>query len=116
MKGYLYILKCSDGSYYTGNTKDLGKRMAQHESGAGSKYTSTRLPVELVYVCEFPRIDEAYEREKQIHGWSRIKKEALIEERFKDLPHSAECRNQSHCKNFNPSSDPFDTAQGAEEG
>lgn len=71
MKSYMYILKCNDGSYYTGSTRDLDLRMEQHTKGQGANYTEERLPVELVYFEEFDRIDEAYYREKQIQGWSR---------------------------------------------
>ena len=85
MKGYVYVLKCSDGSYYTGSTKDLERRLWQHKNGNGAKYTKTRLPVKLVYSEEYERIDEAFYREKQIKGWSRKKKEALIAGRFDRL-------------------------------
>ena len=77
-KGFTYILECSDGSYYTGSTIDLGIRLQQHNDGIGSKYTSRRLPVKLLYYEEFVRVDFAFYREKQIQGWSRKKKEALI--------------------------------------
>ena len=78
MKGYLYILICADGSYYTGSTTDLGRRLAEHQSGRGSNHTRKRLPVQLMYFEEYNRIDLAFCREKQIQGWSRKKKEALI--------------------------------------
>lgn len=78
MKGYMYILKCSDGSYYTGSTINLDKRLEEHSAGLGSNHTKNRLPVKLVYFEEFQRIDSAFQREKQIQGWSRVKKEALI--------------------------------------
>ena len=78
MKGYMYILKCSNGTYYTGSTNNLVRRLRQHENGEGANYTKKYLPVELVYVEEFKRIDEAFYREKQVQGWSRKKKEALI--------------------------------------
>jgi putative endonuclease len=86
MKGYMYILKCSDGSYYTGSTKDLHYRLIQHESGLGSKYTSKRLPVELVYFEEYDRIDLAFSREQQVKKWSKRKKEALINGQAEELP------------------------------
>ena len=85
IKGYMYILKCSDGSYYTGSTKDLDKRILQHQSGEGANHTSKRLPVKLVYYEEFMRIDEAFFREKQVQKWSKKKKEALINGEFEDL-------------------------------
>jgi putative endonuclease len=78
MKGYMYILKCSDGSYYTGSTIDLDVRIEEHNSGLGANYTSVRLPVELIYLEVFDRIDEAFYREKQVQGWSKRKKYALI--------------------------------------
>lgn len=84
--GYLYILECSDGSYYTGSTKDIELRLQHHLAGEGSGYTKCRLPVILIYLEEFPRIDEAFYREKQVQGWSRKKKEALIQGRLLDLP------------------------------
>ena len=86
MKGYLYILLCADGSFYTGSTNNLEKRMIEHQNGEAANHTRKRLPVELVYTEEFDRIDEAYYRERQIHGWSHAKKEALIEGRNEDLP------------------------------
>ncbi len=85
-KGYMYILKCSDNSYYTGSTVDLERRFYEHQNGDGANYTKKHLPVELVYFEEFSRIDEAFYREKQVQGWSRRKKEALIEGRYGDLP------------------------------
>ncbi len=78
MKAYTYILQCADGSYYTGSTKNLERRLAQHQCGEGAKYTRKHLPVKLVYYEEYDRIDTAFYREKQIQGWSRKKKEALI--------------------------------------
>ncbi len=60
--------------------------MEEHQKGLWGGYTSTRLPVKLVYVEEYNRIDEAFFREKQIKGWSRRKKEALIEGKYEILP------------------------------
>ncbi|WP_366791125.1 GIY-YIG nuclease family protein [uncultured Chryseobacterium sp.] len=57
MKGFLYILLCSDGSYYTGSTNDLERRLAQHQSGEGANHTKKRLPVQLIYYEEYDRID-----------------------------------------------------------
>ncbi|UTW65402.1 GIY-YIG nuclease family protein [bacterium SCSIO 12643] len=90
MKGYTYILKCIDNSYYTGSTKFLAKRIQQHQNGKGAKHTKKRLPVELVYVEVFDRIDHAFYREKQIQGWSRKKKEALITGKYNQLPELSE--------------------------
>lgn len=85
MKGYTYILKCADGSYYTGSTKDIDRRLIQHQNGEGANHTRKFGPVELVFVEEFQRIDHAFHREKQIQGWSRRKKEALIRGDFENL-------------------------------
>ena len=87
MKGYMYILKCSDGSYYVGSTTNLELRLAQHQAGVGANHTKKRLPIELVYYEEYPRIDEAFYREKQVQGWRREKKEALIRGDFDELRH-----------------------------
>ena len=89
MKGYMYILLCSDGSYYTGSTIDLERRLAQHQNGEGANHTKKRLPVSLLYYEEYQRIDEAFYREKQVQGWSRKKKEALIEGNLDLLPELA---------------------------
>ncbi|QOW09204.1 GIY-YIG nuclease family protein [Kaistella flava (ex Peng et al. 2021)] len=85
-KGFMYILKCADDSYYTGSTVDLELRLAQHQSGEGANHTRKRLPVVLVYYEEYQDIADAFYREKQVQGWSRKKKEALIENRSEDLP------------------------------
>ena len=84
--GFVYILECSDGTYYTGSTRDLERRIQQHQVGEGAKYTKKRLPVKLIYFEELDRIDAAVYREKQIQSWSRKKKQALIEGRLDDLP------------------------------
>ena len=75
---WMYILQCSDDSYYVGSTKNLDLRFSQHQSGKGSKYTSGRLPVQLVYCEEYDRVADAFYREKQVQGWTRRKREALI--------------------------------------
>lgn len=85
MPSYMYILECSDGSYYTGSTKDLEKRLWQHQNGEGSNYTKSRLPVKLVYCEPFDRVEDAFHREKQVQGWRRQKKQALIEENYDKL-------------------------------
>ncbi len=78
MTFWLYILRCADGSYYIGHTEDLEKRFAQHNLGAVSSYTHKRRPLTLVFSEQFSRREEALARERQIKGWSRAKKEALI--------------------------------------
>ena len=75
---YVYMLRCSDGSYYAGHTNDLEHRLAAHESGATEGYTLSRRPVELVFSDQFSRRLEALHRETQIKGWSRARKEVLI--------------------------------------
>ena len=79
---WVYMLKCGDGSFYVGSTTDLEARLAQHASGKGAKYTSRRLPVELAWAQEFDNIAHAYALEKQIQGWSRAKRIALIDDRW----------------------------------
>ena len=86
MKGYMYILLCSNGRYYTGSTNNIEMRLAQHQNGEGSNFTKKHLPVKLVYLEEFQKIDDAFCREKQVQGWSRKKKEALIRGEYDKLP------------------------------
>ena len=86
-KGYIYILKCANGSFYTGSTIDLERRLRQHQQGKGANYTRKHRPVVLVYHQEFPTIQEAFRREKQIQGWSHAKKQALIDGDFDRLSH-----------------------------
>jgi putative endonuclease len=76
---FVYIVRCSDGSYYVGSARgDLEKRIAEHNAGAYRGYTSSRRPVELVWAENFQQITDAIAAERQIKGWSRAKKEALI--------------------------------------
>ena len=85
-KSYVYILRCSDNTYYTGVTSNLDKRLSQHESGFYKKsYTHQRRPLELVFYSEFTDINIAIEKEKQLKKWSRSKKEALISGDFNAL-------------------------------
>ncbi|NUT57674.1 MAG: GIY-YIG nuclease family protein [Agromyces sp.] len=83
---YVYILECIDGTMYVGSTIDLERRIAQHQRGEGSAYTRRRLPVRLIFSQEFDRIEDAFALEKQVQGWSRAKRIALIEGRFDALP------------------------------
>lgn len=96
----MYILECADGSYYTGSTKELERRLLEHQNSHGANYTKKRLPVKRVYVEEFSRIDEAFYREKQVQGWSHKKKKALIERDVDKLHKYAECKNTSHYKRW----------------
>ncbi len=75
---YVYVLRCVDGSYYVGSTWNLEKRVEEHNTGVYQGYTSSRRPVELVWSCDFPTEHEAFLTERQLKGWSRAKKEALI--------------------------------------
>lgn len=74
---YIYILKCADGTYYTGHTDNLEKRIAEHKHGTHSGYTSTRLPIKVVYAEECASRAEALEAERKIKTWGKRKKEAL---------------------------------------
>jgi putative endonuclease len=98
--GYVYILECSNGKYYTGSTIDLDKRLAEHQDGLGANFTRKYLPVKLVYVESFERIDQAFNREKQIQGWSRKKKEALIASDLNSLHKLSECKNETHANSI----------------
>jgi len=82
----MYILECCDCSYYVGSTNSLELRLLQHQNGEGANHTRKRLPVKLVYYEEFDRIDEAFYREKQVQGWNRKKKLALINRNYGLLP------------------------------
>ncbi|MEI9804263.1 MAG: GIY-YIG nuclease family protein [Pseudolabrys sp.] len=79
MGAWLYILRCSDGMYYTGTTRaDLERRVAEHQPGQFQGFTSTRRPVRLVYSEFFDQIVDAIAAERKVKGWSRAKKEALM--------------------------------------
>ena len=85
---WTYLLECADGSFYAGGTYELERRVIDHNQGLGANYTrpAKRRPVRLVWSHQFDRIDEAFAFEKQIQGWSRAKRIALIEGRYDDLP------------------------------
>ncbi|MBV9832044.1 MAG: GIY-YIG nuclease family protein [Marmoricola sp.] len=83
---WTYLLECADGSYYVGSTTELELRIEQHRSGAVPGYTSTRLPVELLWAGEFEKIEEAYWFERKLHRWSRAKKQALARGELDRLP------------------------------
>ncbi|MEX0801584.1 MAG: GIY-YIG nuclease family protein [Dehalococcoidia bacterium] len=85
MPFYVYMLRCADGSYYVGHTDDLESRVAVHRRGEMEGYSRKRLPVRLVFSSEFASREEALARERQIKGWSRAKKEALIKGNWKRL-------------------------------
>jgi putative endonuclease len=74
----VYMLRCRDGSFYVGSANHLERRISEHQTGAYGGYTSTRLPVELVWSEAFEHPADAVAAERQLKGWSRAKKEALI--------------------------------------
>lgn len=78
----------------------MAKRIKEHQGGRGANHTKKRLPVELIYAEEYLRVASAFEREKQIQGWSRAKKEALIKGDLANLSSLAECQNKTHYKFF----------------
>jgi putative endonuclease len=83
---FVYLLECADGSYYTGVTNNLEKRLWQHKTAYFPRcYTATRRPLILRYMEVYQLIDHAKARELQIKGWSRAKKEALIKEDWSAL-------------------------------
>lgn len=87
---YIYILKCSDNTYYTGITSNLNRRILEHQSGKNlDAYTYSRRPLSLAFYAEFTDINLAIAKEKQIKNWSRAKKEALINNEFERLPNLA---------------------------
>jgi putative endonuclease len=87
MSGHLYILRCADGSHYVGTTRSgLETRIAEHQAGAFDGYTARRRPVTLVFQQHFERIEDAVAAERQVKGWRREKKEALIRGDFAALP------------------------------
>lgn len=111
---YVYIVKCSDNSYYTGVTSDLQNRILKHQSAEyPESYTHTRRPVELVFCREFNNIEDAISFEKQVKGWSRKKKEAIINDQWELLPQLSICQNKSHSKNYeqDKKKEGFDSAQ-----
>lgn len=92
---FVHIIHCSDGTYYTGITSNLEKRIFEHKRGKHpDSYTFSRRPLSLVFFCEFTDINLAIEKEKQIKKWSRVKKEALIRGDFLALPNLAKKKFQ----------------------
>ena len=90
MNSYVYMLRCADGSYYVGKTdRPLAERIGDHGAGLGGRYTSSRRPVTLVWSQDFDRYSDAVAAERQIKGWRRVKKEALIRGEWVQLPESA---------------------------
>lgn len=99
---YVYILRCSDNSYYTGITSDMDRRIHKHQIGYNSQsYTFSRRPVELVFHTYFTNVNQAIAFEKQVKKWSRKKKEAIIKDDWEKLKSLAECKNEASHKNYN---------------
>jgi predicted GIY-YIG superfamily endonuclease len=82
---FTYMLRCSDGTYYVGSTRDLELRVYQHQNGEGAAYTRHRRPVELVWHEEHENIGAAFNREKQVQNRGRAKREALIRQDYGPL-------------------------------
>ncbi len=93
---FVYILSCADGSYYVGSTRTtLEVRVAEHNAGKFGGYSSSRLPVSLIWSEEFSMITDAVAAERKVKGWSRAKKEALIKGDFKRLKDLAKRRTSA---------------------
>ena len=91
----MYILECSNGQYYVGSTYDIDTRLKQHQAGEGSNFTKKHLPVTLVYYEKFQKIEDAFNREYQVKGWNRKKKEALINGHAELLPELSKSKEQN---------------------
>lgn len=89
----VYVLRCADDSYYTGHTEDLETRLAQHVAGEIPGYTATRRPVTLVFSQEVATREEALASERQIKGWSRAKKEAMMSGDWAEVSRLARARS-----------------------
>ena len=90
---WAYMLHCRGGAYYVGHSDDLERRLAQHERAKVPGFTAGRLPVKLVWSQEFPTRAEAKEAERQIKGWSRAKKMALIRDDWQGISALAKGKN-----------------------
>lgn len=113
MAFWVYILRCADGSYYTGHTDNLEKRITEHTSGAiAGCYTFKRRPLKLVFSQDFPTREEALSSEQQIKGWSRKKKEAMMRGDWDEVSRLAKSstpvhselvvRQAHHDRNYSP--------------
>jgi putative endonuclease len=91
---WVYILRCADGTLYTGSTRNLKQRLSDHNKGTGAKYTASRRPVKLVYSEPHRNQHFAMRREMQIKGWTRAKKVALIKGDVKLLKKLSRKRSQ----------------------
>jgi len=93
---FVYILKCNDGSFYTVLTNNIEQRIAEHNNKQGGEYTALRTPVDVVFLESFPSKSEAIILERQIKGWSRKKKQALIEGNWSKIAHLAKKQFHKH--------------------
>ena len=105
MSFWVYILRCSDGSYYTGQTDDIEKRFAEHQNGIKCVYTKRRRPVDLFFSEYFATRDEARDAERQIKGWTRRKKEALMKRDWDELVRLSNLKAESLPKFAQPVAD-----------
>jgi putative endonuclease len=97
---FVYILKCSDDSYYTGVTNNMERRLYEHQNGENAQaFTYNKRPVKLVFCEEYQDIKQAIAFEKQIKGWTRKKKEAIIEGNWHKLKELSFCKNNSNYNN-----------------
>ena len=99
MKSWVYILECSDKSFYVESTKNLERRIEEHQTGKGGMYTSRRIPLKLKFSLECNDIAEAFNLEHQIKKWSRAKKEALINGNHDLLPMLSRKKFKYHATN-----------------
>ena len=110
---FVYIVKCSDKSYYTGVTNNVERRVYEHNNSLDdSAYTFDKRPVELVFYQPFQDVKQAIAFEKQVKGWTRKKKEALIEKNWDKIKELAVCINEASHTNYRKNRTPFDSAQG----
>jgi predicted GIY-YIG superfamily endonuclease len=97
------MLRCRDSSYYTGHTESLERRVAEYQAGESATYTAARLPVALVFAQVFASRDEALACERQIKGWSRKKKEAMLRGDWAEVSRLAKARNSGQSSDRHPS-------------
>ena len=113
MKQYfVYILKCADNSYYTGITNNIERRLVEHKIGTQpDSYTFKRRPVKLVFCTDFLDPNQAIAFEKQVKGWTRAKKEAIINDEWDRLKDLAACKKETSHKGFDSAQPDNDSAQ-----
>lgn len=110
---FVYIVKCNDNSYYTGVTNNVERRVFEHNTSLDdSTYTFNKRPVSLVFYEAFKDVNQSIAFEKQVKGWTRKKKEALIENNWDKIKELALCINQTSHLNHKQKGTPFDSAQG----